>query len=151
MNTKPARTTISRYTLVERFFALRDVPPFDRLYDSELLLIAGAAVERTYTPGHVIVSNNKLLKALFITVSGWLEDETGRRLPQVFSPEFLLLGIPAENDIKASAEQGAVCLLISKGHFFTMLYECPALALGFSELPGVDAAYEAEAPPHDVP
>lgn len=134
---KPAPTKESTHlTVIERFFKLRDVAPFDRLYDSELSLIAGAAVQRTYAPGHVIVSSGKLLKALFIVVDGCLEDSEGRRLPQVFSPEFLLMGIPAEGDIKASAEQGATCLLISKGHFFTMLYECPALALGFSELPG---------------
>ena len=126
-------------TAIERFFTLRDVPPFDRLYDSELSLIADAVVQRCYEPGHVIVSSNKLLKALFVTVEGWLEDGEGRRLPDVFSPEFLLMGVPPENDVKASSEQGAVCLLISKGHFFTMLYECPALALGFSELPGPDS------------
>ncbi len=121
-------------TLIERFFKLRDVPPFDRLYDSELSLITEATVQRFYEPGHVILSSNKLLKALFIVVDGWLEDGEGRRLPQVFSPEYLLMGIPADGDMTASKERGAICLLISKGHFFTMLYECPVLTLGFSEL-----------------
>lgn len=130
-------------TLIERFFKLRDVPPFDRLYDSELGLIAGATVQRTYAPGYVILSSNKLLKALFITVDGWLEDHDGRRLPQVFSPEYLLMGIPADGNVMASKEAGALCLLISKGHFFTMLYECPALTLGFSELQGPDQEREA--------
>jgi len=138
-NDSPSRDSV-QLTVIERFFKLQDVPPFDRLYDSELSLIAHATVQRTYEPGHVILSSNKMLKALFIVVEGWLEDSEGHRLPQVFSPEFLLMGIPAESDVKASRERGAVCLLISKGHFFTMLYECPALALGFSELPGPAAA-----------
>ncbi len=132
-------------TVIERFFKLRDVPPFDRLYDSELSLIAEAAVQRTYAPGHVILSSNKLLKALFITLDGWLEDAAGKRMPSVFSPEYLLMGIPADGDVIASKERGAVCLLISKGHFFTILYECPMLTLGFSELHGPD--HDAETGP----
>lgn len=123
-------------TLVERLFAIRSMSPFDRLTDEEIALIAEAALERKYEPGRKVASSGKSMKALFITVKGSLVDSKGRRLPAVFSPSALISGRTLTADVLASSEEGAVCLLLNKGYFFTVLYECPALAVGFIEKAG---------------
>lgn len=128
-------------TLIERIFRLRLVAPFDRLTDGELALIAEAAVLRRYEPGRRVSSRDKTARALFITLAGGLVDDAGRRLPAVTPTASLLGGKPLEHDILASPGEGAVCLLISKGQFFTILYECPALTIGFVELSG-DGGFE---------
>lgn len=123
-------------TLVERIFRLRSVAPFDRLTDAELALIADSAVLRHYQPGKRVVSRDKPARALFVTLHGSLADEQGRPLPDVLPMASLLSGKPLPCDILTSATDGAVCLLINKGHFFTILHECPALTIGFVELCG---------------
>jgi signal-transduction protein with cAMP-binding, CBS, and nucleotidyltransferase domain len=120
-------------SVTERFFRLRSVHPFDRLHDSELAMIADAAVVRAYEPGHVIASAGKPMKALIITLEGQLCYEDGTVLPQVFSPGHLLMGAALEQSVCVSGTEPAFCLLIAKSHFFTMLYECPLLTLGFGE------------------
>jgi signal-transduction protein with cAMP-binding, CBS, and nucleotidyltransferase domain len=121
-------------TLVERLFRLRAIPPFDRLSEAELALIAESAVERHYEPGKCVATKDKPARALFITLEGSLTDREGNPLPSVLPPVALLNGTPLPSDVLASAQKGAVCLLIQKGHFFTILYECPALAVGFIEI-----------------
>lgn len=127
-------------TLVERVFRLRAIAPFDRLTDVELALIAEAAVLRRYEPGKRVVSRDKAARALFVTLQGSLTDGIGRRLPDVLPTESLLCSKPLAYDVLASAADGAVCLLINKGHFFTILHECPALTIGFIELSGAAAS-----------
>lgn len=127
-------------TLVERVFRLRFVAPFARLADAELALIAESAVLRRYEPGKRVLSRGKAARALFVTLEGGLTDEQGRRLPDVLPAASLLHGEPLACDIFTSATDGAVCLLINKGHFFTILHECPALTIGFLDLFGGGAA-----------
>lgn len=128
-------------TIIERIFRLRLVPPFGRLSDAELALIAQAAVLRRYEPGRRIWSRDKAARALFVTIEGGLTDGGGARLPDVVPAEALLRGRPPAYDILAAPAGGAACLLISKGHFFTILHECPALTIGFIELSG-DGGFE---------
>lgn len=120
-------------TLVERLFRLREISPFDRLTDAELTLIAEAAIERQYEAGRCVASKEKPSRALFLTIEGSLTDASGRKLPRVWSPAALVNGTPLPSDVFADKERGAMCLLINKGHFFTILYECPELAVGFIE------------------
>jgi len=120
-------------SVTERFFRLRAVPPFDRLFDSELAMIADAAVVRAYEPGHVIASAGKALKALIITLEGGLCYADGTPLPSIFSPGHLLMGASLEQAVCVTKDAPALCLLVAKTHFFTMLYECPSLTLGFGE------------------
>lgn len=118
-------------TISERMFQLQSIIPFNRLNETELAIIAEAAVERRYEAGKLIASRNKPARALIVTFKGSLTDNEGKKLANILSPEALLTGTPLPYDVFASKSEGAACLLINKGHFFTILYECPALAMGF--------------------
>jgi signal-transduction protein with cAMP-binding, CBS, and nucleotidyltransferase domain len=121
-------------TIIEKVFALKKLNPFDRLRDSELLIIAEVAEERRYAPGEIVSSEGKVLQKLYIVIDGQIlvvGDATP--IPAVFGVESLLFDIPIADMLKASSSEGAVCLSISKRHFFTTIYECPELLLGFLE------------------
>jgi len=123
-----------KMTVSERMFQLRVIEPFNRLRETELAIIAETAVERHYEAGRCIASRNKPARALIITFEGSLIDNNGNKLPDILPAEALLTGAPLPYDIFAAKPEGAKCLLINKGHFFTILYECPALAMGFVEI-----------------
>lgn len=120
-------------TIIEKTFAIRKLNPFNRLRDSELLIIAEVAEERRYAPGEIVSSEGRILQRLYIVIEGQIRivgDPTS--IPAVFGVESLLFDIPITDMLRASSE-GAVCLRISKRHFFTTIYECPELLLGFLE------------------
>jgi signal-transduction protein with cAMP-binding, CBS, and nucleotidyltransferase domain len=120
-------------TITEKIFALKRTKPFDRLRDSEITLIAEIARERQYAHGETIISLEKPLQSLYVVVHGSIHRSNGDEMPSVFGIESLLLDMPITDTLEASHEGGATCLLIAKGHFFTIINECPALAFGFLE------------------
>ncbi|HBN08100.1 MAG TPA: Crp/Fnr family transcriptional regulator [Cyanobacteria bacterium UBA8530] len=121
-------------TLTEKAFALRAVPPFDRLNDSELALVAEATKFRLFAPGERIASADGVLQKLYVRISGAVFSGN-EHFPAVFGAPSLLFGHSLERDLIACPETGASCLLISKGHFFTLIYECPCLMVGFFTSP----------------
>ncbi len=121
-------------TISERLFILRSIEPFNLLSDTELAVIAGAVVERHYDAGRHIASKDKPARALIITIRGSLADSEGNGLPVILGIEELLTGTALPFDVYASQPKGADCFLINKGHFFTILYECPVLATGFIDM-----------------
>src|SRR3989339_246831 len=106
-------------TVTERMFQLRSITPFNRLSETELAIIAESAVERHYEAGRCIAAMNKPARALIVTLKGSLTDDKGKKLPDILPAEALLTGTPLPYDIFASNPDGAKCLLINKGHFFT--------------------------------
>jgi signal-transduction protein with cAMP-binding, CBS, and nucleotidyltransferase domain len=122
-------------TLTERMFALRDVAGFDQLRDEELLTVASSMTERRYEPGQVVVSAGSSMWHLLVVVSGRVDAEPGRPIAsQVIGADVLLTNRPAARTLTADAGDGAVCLRMSKGHFFTVVSECPALLVEMSRL-----------------
>jgi len=119
--------------ITEKIFALKRTKPFDRLRDSELTLIAEIARERRYAPGETLISSEKPLQNLYVVVQGSILRSDGNKMPNVFGIESLLFDIPVIDALETSHEDGALCLLIAKGHFFTIINECPGLAIGFLE------------------
>ncbi|OQY29736.1 MAG: hypothetical protein B6244_02805 [Candidatus Cloacimonetes bacterium 4572_55] len=122
----------------EKIFSLKGILPFNRLRDSELILIAEITKYRSYAPGEKITSAGRILPKLYITIDGELTaegPENGEKfpVPQVFGVESLLMDHPIIHSLSASEPGGANCLLINKGHFFTIMYECPELVIGFAE------------------
>ena len=105
-------------TITEKIFALRRSEPFDRLRDSELTIIAEVTQERQYSPGETIISSEKSLQNLYIVVQGSVQNSGGNTVPHVFGIKSLLFNVPLTSLLNASPEEGAVCLLIGKGHFF---------------------------------
>lgn len=112
-------------TSVERLFALRCLPLLDRLRDAEIGLVARACQVRDYGSGEQVASADRPLQHLHVIAEGSVERE-GARLPRVFGEASLLLGrVPGAPLIAGSS--GARCLLLARGHFFTLVNECPWL------------------------
>lgn len=115
-------------TLAERLFALRGLPGFDQLREEELLAVAASMSERQYRPGQVVLHSGSSLWHLLVAVQGNLVAQgTGRALDPVFGADLLLMNRPLGVTLVADDRAGALCLRMSKGHFFTAITECPAL------------------------
>lgn len=115
-------------TLTERMFALRSVPGFDQLRDEERLAVAASMTERRYGPGEVVVLAGSSMSHLLVVVAGQVRAPgSSRSQPPVVGADLLLTNRPAAETLAADAVEGAVCLKMSKGYFFTVVNECPAL------------------------
>lgn len=116
-------------TLVEKLFALKTTPPFDRLRDTELALVASAAGVREFAPDEVIHPGTDPFPRFYLLASGtWCGP--GPTLPRTLGAGSLLYGHAAPGTITAGPE-GAVCLTIAQTHFHTVANECPDLLLGY--------------------
>jgi len=120
-------------TITEKIFALKRTKPFDRLRDSELTLIAEIVREIQYAPGETLISSNRPLQSLYVVAQGSIYRSGKDKMPSVFGIESILFDMPVTDTLEASHEDGAICLLIAKGHLFTIINECPSLIVGFLE------------------
>jgi signal-transduction protein with cAMP-binding, CBS, and nucleotidyltransferase domain len=119
--------------VLERMFALRVTPPFDRLHDSEIVQIASAARVREFAAGESVAPADRPLRHLVIVTEGRIY-LGGEPAPAVFGEESLLLGIPLGHDAVAGSE-GATCLLLLRAHFLTLFRECPWILVELMEGP----------------
>tara|TARA_B110000305_G_scaffold59721_1_gene66133 strand:- start:2800 stop:3195 length:396 start_codon:yes stop_codon:yes gene_type:complete len=112
---------------VEIMFALQQTPPFDSLTDSELEIAATVAVELRFAAGALVLGPGEPFHRLLIKLEGsWqLNDQ---ELPGLLGIESLLAGAEGPGEIRAGAA-GARCLTFTRGHFFTLINECPTLLL----------------------
>jgi len=118
--------------VVQRLFALRVAGPFQRLEDTELLLIARHARRRAFAPAKVVIPAGAVADALFVVLSGGAE-VAGATAPVVFDAPGLLFGLGARADYVAGPE-GLETLIIAKPHVFTIARECPEFVVGLREL-----------------
>jgi hypothetical protein len=118
--------------VVQRLFALRAAGPFQRLEDTELLLIARHARHRAFAPGKVVIPAGVVADALFVVLSGTAE-VAGAPAPVVFDAPGLLFGLGARADYVAGPE-GLETLVIAKPHVFTIARECPEFVVGLRDL-----------------
>ena len=118
--------------VVQRLFALRAVGPFQRLEDSELLLIAQHARPRTFPAGKVVLPFGAVADALFVPVEGAALID-GAAAPAVFDAPGLLFGLAARADYVAGPD-GLNVLMIAKPHVFTIARECPEFVVGLRDL-----------------
>jgi CRP-like cAMP-binding protein len=117
---------------VRTLFALREVEPFTRLDDLELLLIAQHARPRSFPAGRVVLAAGAVADHLFVTVQG--EARVGEAVaPAVFDAPGLLFGLAARADHVAGPD-GLSVLIIAKPHVFTIARECPEFVVGLREL-----------------
>ena len=126
-------------TLAEKVLALRGIPPFDRLGDNELLLVARAFGVRHYRAGQAVSVDDLPLERLHVVLDGALVRPGGEPTGTVVGAAALLLGRPLEN-LSASTEKGATCLVLSRSNLYTTVNECPALLLGLRDLWSADPA-----------
>lgn len=121
--------------LTQKIFGLKRISPFDRLGYSELVAIAEITKIKRFGPGERVIASGHILQRLFAVIEGKIERPDGSAIAPVFGIHSLLDERPIDADLTAG-EQGAVCLLISKGHFYRILNEFPEFTLGF--LPWID-------------
>ena len=129
--------------VVDRVFAVRMTPPFDRLYDSEIAQIARAVRVRELAPGEVLAAAERPLKYLVMVTRGQI-DMGGEPAPPVFGHDSLLLGTPLPGEATAGPE-GATCLLLLRAHFLTVIRECPWILMELMAGPGEGTASTREA------
>lgn len=121
-------------TLIEKLFALKEHPYFRPVEDSELILIAEVAVARQIPPGTVIVPEGAFLNRLLVVVSGSVyADPSGEPAPPLIGIESLVMEQPLAETLIAAPDSGVTCLMIAKGHFFTVINECPEILVHYLE------------------
>lgn len=112
--------------LVERIFALKQQPCFCLQTDSDLARIAEVAHEKFYESGTLLCASGQPLRRVYIVTKGAIETGSGERMPLIIGPASVLLNAPVKEDLKVASE-GAHCLLLEKGIFFTIVYQCPSI------------------------
>jgi signal-transduction protein with cAMP-binding, CBS, and nucleotidyltransferase domain len=123
-------------TLTERLFALRAISPFDKLQVSELAAIAEVLTERRFGANEAIVGGDEVLQRLYFVFEGTVVTADGREMPSFFGLSSLLFEKPPGVDLLAGP-QGAVCLVLTKAHFYTAAFECSGLLVHLLEDPTV--------------
>jgi CRP-like cAMP-binding protein len=118
--------------VVRRLFGLRAAQPFQRLEDTELLLIARHSRPRRFEAGKVVLPAGVVAETLFV-VTGGEAVAGGAIAPVVFDAPGLLFGLatPAEY---VAGPQGLEALVIAKPHVFTIARECPEFVVGLRDL-----------------
>ena len=112
---------------VEIMFALQGRAPFDSLTDGELEIVAAVTTERRFGAKALVLGPGEPFQRLLIRLEGdWKAED--QALPPVLGIESLLSGAEGPGKIRAG-DEGVRCLIISRGHFFTLINECPALLL----------------------
>lgn len=120
-------------TLVQKLMALKSVSLFGELDDADLALIAGVATERAFEPGERFCAAGRCLQRLTIVLEGCIETDEGQCMPPILGAASLLFDAPVAHPLRASAKAGARCLVVAKAHFFTIIYQCPAVLLGLMD------------------
>ena len=114
------------------------IPPFDRLDPDEVLTLAGVASARRYGPGEVILAAGQSVGRITIVLEGSAEEDAEKVLGLLPA----LLGFPQAQTLHASA-QGATCLRIRRGQFYTIVFECPEILAWLLEKQGLTPLAQA--------
>lgn len=117
--------------LTDRIAALRAISPFSRLRLEELVPLAHAMSVQVFQPGELVWAANTPLRRLTIVVSGEVIAGDTRPVGPVMGICSLLFNRPVDAPLRASSTHGAICLYLRKGHFFTLISECPELLLSY--------------------
>lgn len=112
--------------LVERLFALRQLSCFRLQTDFDLARIAEVMSEKSYEPGELVCAAEQTLRRVYVVAEGAIETNSGEIMPRILGPASVLLNLPVKDELRASSE-GAHCLLLEKGLFFTIVYQCPSI------------------------
>ncbi len=114
--------------------------PFDRLNGDERLSVASVLRERHYAADSVVQPKGEAWPHLLILVGGSWQAE-GSPLPPLLGVASVLGADDSAVEVRAGVE-GVHCLMLEKGHFFTMANECPNVLLGLLSLADGDNEME---------
>ncbi|MCT2401530.1 Crp/Fnr family transcriptional regulator [Novosphingobium mangrovi (ex Huang et al. 2023)] len=115
---------------VDTFLALGACRPFDRLTESELLLVSRHVHRRSHAGGEVVLPAGLAAERLVVVVGGTVLCG-GRPAPAVFDAQSALFGLPVRADYVAAPE-GVETLCLAKPHLFTIARECPDFIVGLA-------------------
>ena len=96
------------------------------------ILIAEVAVPKRFEPGETVVEAGALPNRLLVVANGSVQGDSRAETDS----EISIIGVDAlalERSFEetfVAGPDGATCLMISKGHFFTIINECPAILTG---------------------
>lgn len=116
--------------LAEKTLRLQEIDPFSRIGLEELVIFADATRVLVFGAGEVVCEAGHSLARLLVVVSGAVVGTDGRPLDPVLGIYSLLFHHRSAETLRASAEDGAVCLCLRKGQFFTLIHQCPVLLEG---------------------
>ncbi len=114
-------------TLIKKIFTLQSISPFNKLKDSELILTANITKIKKYQKGATIYTKDVSVNSLFIILRGETITKSGKKFYNFFGLKEILNDLVFKEDIVANSEIKA--MVITKAHFFTLIYECPDLTL----------------------
>lgn len=123
----------------ERINFLRKVPLFEGLSDRQLLRLSDRMVERTYSPGDVIVKQGQGGEGFYVITSGKAEAvrerSDGEKVlvntfgPQDFFGELALLDEEGVRTATITAVDPTVCLVLTRWDFLTTLRQDADMAV----------------------
>lgn len=125
--------------IIEKLYSLKKLDCFAEISDLDLARIADSAIERTYEPNEIFCTAGKTLSRMYIVISGALKRADGRKTPPMFGPASLLLDMQVNEEITASAD-GACCLVLERGVFFTIIYQHPSIILNLLSMPLLESS-----------
>lgn len=134
------RRTADPMSVARRILALRGVPCFAGLDDHELMAMARVARVRSFAPGEILCPAGAVLRNLYVVVRGTFESPDGPVGDALLGPPSLLFGATVAEELRASPGEGATCLVFRKGHFFTILHQCPSVLCRMIGMRGAEGA-----------
>lgn len=108
--------------LAKKIFVLKNETVFSSLSSSELILAANIAKVRKYPKGSTIIQRNTPVQNIFILNNKSVQYKE-KTISKCFGAEEMLNDVVLNEDVIAKDETEAI--IISKGHFYTLVYECP--------------------------
>jgi len=112
--------------IIDKIFTLQNRSPFNTLRHSELVLTANITKVKKYSKGTTIIYKDSPIQNLFIIEKGEASYKNSP-ISSFFGAEELLNDVVLEENVVAQTDIEA--LVISKGHFYTLIYECPGLMI----------------------
>ena len=117
---------------------LARIPPFDRLDPDEVSTLASVASARRYGPGEVMLAAGQPVGRITIILEGSAQEDPEKILGLLPA----LFGYRQTQTLHASA-QGAMCLHIRRGQFYTIVFECPEILAWLLEKQGLTPPAQA--------
>lgn len=130
-------------TVTDRLYTLRHLDLFRGLGNAELCLLAEVSRPKVYGPGTVICESGEIVNRLVIALSGHAATASGAEAPKAFDLASVLYGKPVAERIAVGPNGSFECLVLSKGHFFTLINECPGILLNVLRPRGEESRMEA--------
>jgi len=112
--------------IIDKVFSLQNISPFNTLRHSELVLTANITKVKKYPKGSTIIYKDSSIQNLFIIEKGEVSYKD-IQISNFFGAEELLNDIVLDENVIAQTDIEA--LVISKGHFYTLIHECPGFMI----------------------